>query len=109
MTKFFKKSKKPCFGAILDFYPNVGKNKFSWKKWLSVFKYSNYLPSPKIRKNERAIPEENAELMDRWADMEERTDYCGFVGPSVEQGSNYQNNFKFSWIYIKTPKSSLFY
>ena len=37
MTKFFKKSKKPYFGAILDFYPNVGKNKFSWKKWLCQF------------------------------------------------------------------------
>ena len=35
MTKVFKKSKKPCFGAICgSFCPNLGKNKFSRKKGL---------------------------------------------------------------------------
>ena len=33
MTKFFKKSKKSYFGANPGpFRPNLGKNKFSWKK-----------------------------------------------------------------------------
>ena len=48
MKSFFKKSKKPYLEAILDpFCTNMGKNEFSWKKGLSVFKYSNYLPSYK--------------------------------------------------------------
>ena len=35
MTKFFKKSKKLYFGAILGpFCPNFGKNESSWKKGL---------------------------------------------------------------------------
>ena len=61
MTKFFKKSKKPYFGAILGpFCPNFGKNEFSWKRALSIFKYFNYLPlcknsektkEPFLRKN----------------------------------------------------------
>ena len=38
--------KKTYLGAILGtFFPNFGKNEFSWKKVLSVFVYSNYLPS----------------------------------------------------------------
>ena len=61
MTKFFKKSKKPYFGAILGpFCPNFGKNEFSCKRALSIFKYFNYLPlckksektkEPFLRKN----------------------------------------------------------
>ena len=38
MTKFFKKSKKPYFGAILGpFFQDLGKNEFSWKKGLCQF------------------------------------------------------------------------
>ena len=38
MIKFFKKSKNPYFGAILNpFYPNLGKNEFSWKNGLCQF------------------------------------------------------------------------
>ena len=38
MTKIFKKSKKPYFGAILyTFCPNLGKNEFWWKKGLCQF------------------------------------------------------------------------
>ena len=44
MTKFFKKSKKTYFWAILGpFSTNLRKNEFSWEKGLSVFKCSNYL------------------------------------------------------------------
>ena len=38
MTKFCKKSKKLCSGASLGpFYPNLDKNKFTWKKRLCQF------------------------------------------------------------------------
>ena len=38
MTKFFKKSQKPYFVAILGpFWPNLDKNEFSWKKGLCQF------------------------------------------------------------------------
>ena len=38
MTKFFKKSKKPYFGVILDpFCPNLSKNEFSREKGLCQF------------------------------------------------------------------------
>ena len=38
MTKFLKNPKRTYFGAILGpFYPNLGKNEFSWKKELCQF------------------------------------------------------------------------
>ena len=38
MTKFFKKSKEAYFGAIFGpFFPNLGKNEFSWKTGLCQF------------------------------------------------------------------------
>ena len=38
MAKFFRKFKKPYFGAVLDhFWPNLVKNEFSWKKDLRQF------------------------------------------------------------------------
>ena len=38
MIKFFKKSKKPYFGAILGpYFPDLGKNEFSWKKVICQF------------------------------------------------------------------------
>ena len=40
MIKFVENYKKTYFGIILGpFGPNMGKNEFSWKKGLSVFKY----------------------------------------------------------------------
>ena len=44
---------KPYFGTILDsFCANLGKNEFFWeKKNLSVFKYSNYVPSTQKSEN----------------------------------------------------------
>ena len=38
---FLKIQKEPILAL---FYPNLGKNEFSWKKELSDFRYSNYLP-----------------------------------------------------------------
>ena len=91
MTKVFKKSqKKTYFGAILGpFLP-----KFTYKKGLSVFKYSNYLPSrSKSEKTKdpllRKMPNWRTE---RWTDgrtegrMDGRTDRQKtviFLGPSV--------------------------
>ena len=47
MIKFFKRNKKSYSGTILGpFFPNLGKNKYSWiKRTPPVFKYSKYLPS----------------------------------------------------------------
>ena len=62
MTKVFKKNpKRTYFGDILGpFYPNLGKNEFSWKKELCQF-----------------LEEENTKLMDR------QTDDGDFTRPSV--------------------------
>ena len=44
MTRFFKKSQKPYFGATLIlFHPNLGKKHFPGKGTQLVFKYSNNL------------------------------------------------------------------
>ena len=38
MIKFLKKPKKPHFGAILGpYFPDLGKNEFSWKKVICQF------------------------------------------------------------------------
>ena len=87
MTKFLKKFLKNYFGVILDaFSQNVGKNEFSWKKrTLSVFKYSNYLPSckkkKKTEKNWWPIPEKNPELTNKLTDGQ--TDNGDFIRPPV--------------------------
>ena len=84
MTTFLKKSKNPIFGP---FCLKFGKNEFSWKKVLSVFKYSNYLPScQKFEKtNEQflrkiAISKKNAERTDG------QTENVDFIGLSVGRG-----------------------
>ena len=42
MIKFFKKIPKTLFQSHFgSFFPYFGKNEFSWKNRLSVFKYSN--------------------------------------------------------------------
>ena len=88
MATFFKKSKNPNFGAILsNFYPNLGKNEFSWKKGLCQF-----LNIPVIyhgAKNLRKVTthsDKNAELL-----MPKQTENSGFIGPSIEQGSKNSN------------------
>ena len=54
MTKFFKESKKPYFGAILDPFPqNLGKNKFSWEKGL--YQFSNITIIYNRAKNQRKL------------------------------------------------------
>ena len=47
-TKSFKKSKRPYFGPFWALFPQIWvKMNFPGKKALSVFMYSNYLPSCK--------------------------------------------------------------
>ena len=53
--------------AILAFFAQIwAKITFPGKKALSVFKYSNYLPSCQKSEKTDVIPEENAELTDGW-------------------------------------------
>ena len=71
MTTFFKKKFLVYFGTILVFFVQIcTKINFpGGKGFVSVFKYSNYLPlCQKSEKIYRAILEENAELMERWTD-----------------------------------------
>ena len=64
--KIFQKIQKTfIWDHFGPFCPNLGKNEFSWKRALPVFKYSNYLPScQKSEKKLITIPEKNTELMD---------------------------------------------
>ena len=78
MSKFFKKSKKPYFGAILGlFCPYLGKNEFSWKKVLCQF-----LNIPIVyyhTKNQKKLITDSWEKCrqtDRW------TENSDFIGPS---------------------------
>ena len=80
MTTIFQKIEKTYFGASLSPWQNG----FSWKKGLSVFKYSNYLRS--CKKSEKTNKMKNAELTDGRTDR--RTNNGGLIGPSVGQGSN---------------------
>ena len=88
MTKFFKKSKNPNFGAILgNFCPNLGKNESSWKKGLCQF-----LNNPIMyhgAKNLRRVTtrsDKNTELL-----MDRQTENSGFIGTSIGQGSKVSN------------------
>ena len=92
MIKFFKKSIKLFWGHFGLFFANLGKNKIFWKKGLSVFNCSSYLPS--FQKSEKTnVP------------TDRQRDNADFIG----QESNYESNFKFFWIYIRTLKTSLLY
>ena len=84
MTKFFRKSKKPYFGAIPDpLCLNFGENEFSWqKRALSVLKISLY-HCDKNQKKLIVIPQKNCKLLDK------QTENSDFMGPSLGQGSNY--------------------
>ena len=51
MTKFYNNSKNPILGPLWAFLPKFGqKSIYLGKRALSVFKYSNYLPSSKKNK-----------------------------------------------------------
>ena len=82
MTKFFKKSRKPCFGAILGpFCPNLGKNEFSWKKELRQF-----LNVPIIYnrpKNQKKLMSHSGEKCRTDVQKGGQTDNGDFIGPSV--------------------------
>ena len=90
MTIFSKKSKKAIWdhGTILAFFVHVwAKMNFPGKKALSVFKYSNYLPScPKSEKTNMIFLRKML-TMDR--QTEGRTNNHDYVEPSVGRGSNY--------------------
>ena len=103
----FQQIYKTLFRAILGpFCPNLGKNKIHWKKGLSVYNCSNYVPS--CQKSEKLMSHTwEKSWTDVWTDWQ--IDNSDFIGPSVGQGSNYQSNFKFSWIYTSTLKTSLFH
>ena len=92
--------------VILLFFAQIwAKLNFSGKKPLSVFKYSNHLPScQKPGKSNMLFLRKM--LLDEWKGMKDRQPWL-FFRPSVERGSNHYSNFKISWIYIKTPKISL--
>ena len=68
-SKFFQKSKKPYFGAILGpFYPNFGKNKFSWKKVRCQFLNISIIIVPSgffFNHLLRAVPARSA-LFEKW-------------------------------------------
>ena len=92
-TKFFKKSKKTLFWgdvAILAFFAQIwAKMNFPRKNPLSVFKYSNYLPS--CKKSEKTNVPFLRKMLKWWMgrQVEGQTDNHNFVGPSLGWGSNY--------------------
>ena len=94
MIKFFEKSKKILFWghvAIVTFLAQIwAKMNFPGKRALTVFKYSNRLPS--CQKSEKLICHSWGKCWtDGWMDRqtEWQTDNHDFVRPSVGRGSNY--------------------
>ena len=87
--KIFQKIQKiPILGAILgNFYPNMGKNDFSWKKGLCQFLNNPIIYMvKKIWKKEPPIPDKNAKLL-----VVRQTENSDFIGPCVGQGSKKSN------------------
>ena len=71
MTKFFKKSKKPYFGAILGpFYPNLRKNEFCWKKGCQFLKLPIIYHHTKNKKKLMTHSGETNAWTDRQTDRE---------------------------------------
>ena len=87
--KFFKNSKRNYFGPFWAFCLYLGKNEFSWKKGLSDFKYSNYLPRCKKSRNSWPIPDKYVELTNGQTDRQtnRQTDYGDFIRPYIGRGS----------------------
>ena len=89
LIQFFKKSKKPNFGANLDaFCPKLGKNEFSWENRLCQF-----LKIPIIyhhAKNQKKLMSHSSEKYrtDRRTDRQtDRHRYNGdFIGHSLRRG-----------------------
>ena len=82
MKKNCKKSKKTYFGAILGpFYPNLGKNEFSWKKQLYQF-----LDIPIIyhcTKNQQKLLSNFRGKHQTDGQTDRQRDDCDFIRPSV--------------------------
>ena len=74
MTKFFKKSKKTYAGAILGpFLPKFGQKwLFLEKRALSVFKYSDYVPS--CKESEKSNNPILRKMPNWWTDRQITTD-----------------------------------
>ena len=86
------------------FKQKLGKFRQKWmfleKRALSVFKYSNYLPS--CKKAKKNYWKKNVELMGRGWQTDRQTDNSDFIEPSVGRGSN-----KINWeILLKPPTES---
>ena len=95
MTKVFKKSNNPCFGAMWPFWPFLPK---FGHKWIFLEKrLSQFLNIPIIyhhaKNQEQLICHYSWGWMDRRMDghtqTEEQTDNHDFVGPSIGQWTNY--------------------
>ena len=96
---FQKNTRKLFWGHFGPFFPNMGKNTFSWKKrTLSVFKYSNHLPSQK--KSEKTKKHSWVTCRtDRRTDRQtnKQIDNSDFIGSSVKQESNKLKKKKKGW------------
>ena len=103
-NKIFQTIQKTLFwghAAILALFTQIwAKMNFPGKR------FSNDLPScEKSDKNDMPFLRKMLNLMDGWTDRQkDRHRQPWFVGPFVGQGTNHYNNFKLSWIYIKTQK-----
>ena len=100
-----EKCKKPYSEVILLYFcPNLDKNEFSWEKGLCQF--LNIPVDYNCAKYQKKLMGNSWEKC-----LNDGTDKQtgNFIVFSVGQGSNYQSNFKLFWIYINTPKTSLFH
>ena len=80
MTKFFKNSKKPYFGAMWPFWPKFGqKGIFLEKRLCQFLNIPSIYHHAKNQKKLICLPKKNAELTDGWKDIKRRTS----VRPSV--------------------------
>ena len=109
--KFFKQSKKSYFGAILDhFWPNFGKNKFSWKKELCQFLKISIIFVPLcIIKNQKKLMSHSWEKY--WTVGQ--IDNSDFIGLSLGRDPIIKTTLSFPEFVNKfidnTPKTSLFH
>ena len=87
MRKFFKTSKKLCFGVILsNFCPNLKKNEFSWKKGLCQF-----LNNPIIFHGAKNLKKITTHPLKKCQTADGQTENSDFIRPSVGQGSKKSN------------------
>ena len=81
--------------------PSLGKNEFSWKKELSIFKYSTYLT--KIKQKSEKTNEPNLRKMPNQK-TDGQTDNGDFIGSSVGQRSN--NGLKLTFVKFSCDRNS---